>query len=252
MAFSVVWLILGQAGPGEHFAFATVTAWKLLATGGVFGICWSGGRSVVAVQAVVVGWFGWILSDRLWAVEPAGSTPLMSAVATVVLWLLPLVLLRPNRRELFTPRLRASAYLSPMAVGAAVPLVIYSIRQGGLATAGLPEADAAYALTALGVVLAVQAVFAALRPSGSAWLPRFVALAAVWVGLGAIIWPNDLGSLGLTWGAALLAWGIAFAVCAEATQTTPRRRSGTDKGTRTTWFRSPARSKGTVSMKRSP
>lgn len=217
MASSVVRMILGQAGPGEHFGFATISAWKLLATGGVLVICWTGGRSVVAYQALVVGVLAQMLSDRLWAVEPVDSTPVMSALAMIVLWLLPLVALRPNRRDLFRLRPQFSVVLLPMAVAAAVPLICYSIHQGALATGGGGVlVDPAYALTALGVVLAAQAVFAALRPSGTTWLPRFVALAAIWIGTAAIIWPDDLGSLGLAWGAVLAGWGCVFAAAAEA------------------------------------
>ena len=217
MASSVIRMIFGQAGPGEHFGYATVSAWKLLATGGVLVICWTGGRSVVAYQALVVGVLATMLSDRLWAVEPVDSTPVMSALAMIVLWLLPLVALRPNRRDLLRLRPQFSLVLLTMAVAAAVPLISYSIYQGALATGGGGVlVDPAYALTALGVVLAAQAIFAALRPSGSIWLPRFVALAAVWTGTAAIIWPDDLGSLGLTWGAVLAGWGFVFASTAEA------------------------------------
>jgi hypothetical protein len=217
MASSVVRMIFGHAGPGEHFGFATVSAWKLLATGGVLVICWTGGRSVVAYQALVVGVVATMLSDRLWAVEPVDSTPVMSALAMIVLWLLPLVALRPNRRDLLRLRPQFSVVMLPMAVAAAVPLIYYSIYQGALATGGGGALiDPAYALTALGVVLAAQAIFAALRPSGTTWLPRFVALAAIWIGTAAIIWPDDLGSFGRAWGGAMVAWGIAFAAGAEA------------------------------------
>ena len=74
MSHSVVSLALGHAGPGERFGSGAVTAWKLLAVGGVFGIWWTGGRSVVAFQSLVVGWVGWLGSERLYAVAPPDDT----------------------------------------------------------------------------------------------------------------------------------------------------------------------------------
>lgn len=215
LARGVVSLALGRADPDDHFGSATVTAWKLLATGAVLVIFWTGGRSVVAFQALAVGSIGWALSEQLWAVRPADSSPFASAIATVVLWFLPLLLLRPDRQQLRHLRAHPSAMLLPLALAAAVPLMIYSVHQGGLASDSGGVDGGAYDRTALGVVLAVQAVFAALRPAHSRWLPRLIALAATWVGLAAVLWPDDLGSLGLGWGVTLIGWGLAFAAAAE-------------------------------------
>ena len=180
-------------------------------------------------QALITGLSAWMLSDRLWAVEPTDSTPLLSALSTMVLWLVPLVALRPNRKDLVMLRSKPGAVMLSLAGVAVVPLIVYSIRQGRLATSGMPDTDTAYDLTALGVVLATQAIFAAFRPSGSTWFPRFVALAALWVGITAIIWPDDFGSLGLAWGAVLAGWGCVFAAVAEgrrrAQSSTPDERA---------------------------
>jgi hypothetical protein len=213
MAQGIFLLALGRADQGDRFGFAAVPTWKLLATGAVLVICWTGGRSVVAFQALIVGWISWTLGDQLWAVQPADSTPIMSAIATIVLWFLPLLLLRPHRKELLHLRLQPSAILLPLALAAAVPQVIYAVRQGDLAT-DPTGAGAGHDMT-LSVVLAGQFVFAALRPGGSVWLPRLVALAGAWVGLAAIIWPNDLGSFGRGWGAALIGGALVFAAAAE-------------------------------------
>jgi hypothetical protein len=198
---------MGQAGPGEHFGYGSVTAWKLIALGGVFAICLTGGRSVVAFHALVVGWGAWFLSERLFPAPPQDETSILSIITTVMLWLLPLVLLRPHRRELMRLDLRPSAILLPLAVAAAVPLSMYSVRQGNLGI----SVDACM----LGVVVAAQAVLAALRPRRSRWLPRFVALAAGSIGLLAVIWPHDLTSLGRGWGGALICWALLFAAAGE-------------------------------------
>jgi hypothetical protein len=215
MSQGVVHLILGDAGANERFTYVVVTAWKLLALGGVLGVSWTGGRSVVAFQAVVVGFVGWWGSQLLYAVQPADATPVASTITTVVLWLLPLALLRPHRGELLRVHARPSAILLPLALVAAVPLCVYAVRQGGLATGLNGRVELYYDSCGLGTVLAVQAVFAGLRPRGSRWLPRFVALVAACAGLTAIVWPHDLTSPGRGWGIALVCWALLFLVGAE-------------------------------------
>jgi hypothetical protein len=216
MARGVVELGLGEAGPGESFGYATVTAWKLLATGGVLVICWTGGRSVVAFQATVVGLVAWSVSEMLWVAQPVDASPVLSTVASLVIWFLPLIALRPNRRELFRLQAHPSAVLLLVAVVAAVPLAIDAQRKGDLVLApSLAEYHVPSLMTGLGCVLAAQAVFAALRPAGNRWLPRAVALTAAWSGLAAIVWPEDIGSFGTVWGAALIVWACVFAGTAE-------------------------------------
>jgi hypothetical protein len=208
-------LRLGQAEPGDHFVTGAVTGWKLLAAGGVFAICWTGGRSVVGFHALVVGWAAWLLSERFIQTPDPDETPVLSAVTTVVLWLLPLVLLRPHRRQLLHIDPHLSAILLPLALAAAVPLSIYAVSRGddsGLIAGG---SSVAYDACGLGLVLAAQAVFAALRPRGSRWPARAVALVAAWIGLLAIIWPTDETSFGRGWGIALIGWALLFAAAAE-------------------------------------
>ena len=215
MAQGVVTLALGQVASDERYGYWTVSAWKLLAIGGVLGVCWTGGRSVVAFQSVVLGWVGWSGAERLFASSPPDETPVLSALTTVALWLLPLILLRPCRRELLRVRARPSVILLALAVVAAVPLCWYAVRQGDLATGLYGRAVIYYSACQLGIVLTVQATFAAVRPRGSRWLPRFVALATAWIGLAAIIWPHDLTSPGRGWGIALGCWALVFVAGSE-------------------------------------
>jgi len=86
----------------------------------------------------------------------------------------------PQRRQLLRPQIRPSAILLPHALAAALAMVVYAIRQGNRSNSGVEEA------TSIGVVLATQTMFAALRPQGSRWLPRWVALAAAWIGVLAV------------------------------------------------------------------
>jgi hypothetical protein len=206
-------LVLGEPEAGQHFAYGAVTVLKLLAMGGVFAICWTGGRSVVAFQFLVVGAFAWSVSEMLWAAPPVDWTPGSSFLASAVIWFLPLILLRPNRRELVSLSLRPSAVLVILAVLLAVPALINATHLGGLAEPGADEVF--YDMSSLWVVVAAQALFSALRPRGSRWLPRIIALAAGWLGLLAVVWPEDLASPGRAWGAALIVWAVLFAVSAS-------------------------------------
>jgi hypothetical protein len=95
--------------PGYHSSYGSVTAWNLLAIGGVFAICLTARRSIVAFHALVVGWAGWFLAERLYPAPPEEETGILSILTTVVLWLLPLVFLRPSRSEFLRPELRPSA-----------------------------------------------------------------------------------------------------------------------------------------------
>jgi hypothetical protein len=214
MAHGVLSLVLGRAGAGEHFVYGTVTVFKLLACGGVFGLCWTGGRSVLSFHFLVVGSVAWSASELLWAQQPPGSTPVASAIATGVLWFLPLIVLRPNRRELLRLRLQPSAALLPLTLVLAVPAVLEAVRLGALATTG-----PTYGLYAdgcsLAVVLAAQAVFSALRPRDGRWLPRIVGAAAGFVGLLAVVWPDDVASPGRAWGGGLIAWSALYLAVAE-------------------------------------
>jgi hypothetical protein len=206
---------LGQAAPGEHFVTGAVTGWKLLAVGGVFVICWTGGRSVVAFHTLAIGWAAWLLSERLVTNPAPDDTPVLTAIVTVVLWLLPVVLLRPRRRQLLRPDLHVSAVLLPLALFAAVALSIYAVRQGDVSTHLTRGSNAAYDACGLGVVLAAQAVYAALRPAGTAWLTRSVGVAVAWIGLMAVIWPDDLTSPGRGWGTVMIGWAVLFTAVAE-------------------------------------
>jgi hypothetical protein len=215
MARGVVYLALGRADPGERFAAGSVSAWKLLATGGVLIICWTGGRSVVAFQALVTGWAAWLLSERLIAEPSPDETPVASLVATILLWLLPLVLLRPHRRQLFRVDPRPGAILLPLALAAAVPLVIFAVHHGRLSTGAYGGEFARYDACGLGLVVAVQAVFAALKPRGSAWPARLAGFAGAWIGVLAVVWPGDVTNPGRAWGAALVGWAVLFVATAE-------------------------------------
>ena len=213
MGSGAIRLVMGEPEAGQHFGFGAVTVLKFLAMGGVFAICWTGGRSVVAFQFLVVGSVAWSVSEMLWALPPADSTPVASALSGVVVQFLPLILLRPHRRELLSLQLRPSAVLLALAVLLAVPAVINAAQLGGLAMPGADESF--WDMSSLWVVVAVQALFAALRPRDSRWLPRIIAVATGWLGLLAVLWPEDLASPGRAWGAALIVWAILFGAAAE-------------------------------------
>ena len=219
----LVVLTSGHAHAGEHFALATTPAWKILATGATVVICWTAGRSVLAFQSLVVGWTAWLASDRLWTAQPHDSSPLISGLATVAIWLMPVVLLRPRRRELFSFRARTSPALLLLAV-VAVPFTWYAVGQGHLADDPGAVEGVTYATTGLGVVLAFQVVHAALRPhSGRSALAYGVAASAAIAGFASVAWPHDFGSFGRLWGALVAAWaGVLLAVLWLSVRTVAR------------------------------
>ncbi|MGB8019712.1 MAG: hypothetical protein WCF04_00625 [Candidatus Nanopelagicales bacterium] len=214
MAHGVMDVATGRVASGEQFLSATVTAWKLLAAGAVIVICWTAGRSVVAFQALVVGMVAWSVAEWLWATPEADATPALSAISSIVLWFVPLVALRPQRRELLNVHPTWYLPLLALAASAAVPLLVYALHQAALVT-DPTGSEAAREATSMGVVLAAQICFAALRPGGTRWVPRLVVAAAGCVALAAIAWPDDIASPGRAWGAALAAWSVAFAVTVE-------------------------------------
>jgi hypothetical protein len=220
----------GHAHTGEHFALVTVPAWKMLATGGTIVICWTAGRSVLAFQSLVVGWAAWLVSDQLWTAQPHDSSPLISGLATVAIWLMPVVLLRPRRKELFSFRPRMSPAIL-LSAAAAAPFIWYAVGQGHLAVDPGAADGVTYATTGLGVVLAFQTVHVALRPhSGRTALAYGVAACAAIVGLASVVWPHDFGGFGHLWGALVAAWGgVLMAVLWLSMRSVPRRTGASDK-----------------------
>ena len=144
----------------------------------------------------------------------ADATPIGSGISSIVIWFVPLVALRPHRKDMLRLSTRTTVPLLVLAAGASVPWLVYAVLQGRLAT-DPNGSDAARDATTMAVVLAAQIAFAALLPRGTRWLPRVVTGATALVGLAAMLWPEDIASPGRAWGAALVVWSAGFAAVAE-------------------------------------
>jgi hypothetical protein len=70
--------------------------------------------------------------------------------------------------------------------------------------------------TALAVGIVLVAALVATFPPGSVLAAWCVGVCAVWFGVVSSIYPDVDGSLGRAWGAAAIAWGLAFVTVTHA------------------------------------
>jgi len=154
--------------------------------------------------------------------------------AAIVLVPLSIVLaLHPARREalrLLRPR-RRSRVLAVLALAAVVPALVYAWKMASNGRADLPPEDSyAYvptvwsAATALAIATVLLAFTASLRSRGWQIPAACVAIAAFLFGTASIVNPEVPASGGRAWGAAAIAWSIAWAAAAIRERT----RSGDD------------------------
>jgi hypothetical protein len=189
----------------ERFMYATSTVWKILSLGAVAIVMWTGGHSVAAYWAVAVGQLTWLLATVI-APQPDGNSAIVVALNTLILYG-PLVLFRPHRRDLLHPRLRPDRVLLSVALAGAVPLGLFAWR----ARPEVPS-ELGFDMVGLYLVLAASGLLAALRPRGTQWPARVVAIGTALVGAAAITRPEDLASPGIQGGLLLLGLALAFAV----------------------------------------
>jgi hypothetical protein len=207
-------VVIGSAGPHEHFMYASSTVWKLLSLGGVGVVMWTGGRSVAAYWALAVGQLVWFI-DGVIRPEPNGNGLLLT-LTNVAIFYGPLILFRPQRSDLVHPGFRPHPLLMTLALTGAVPLIVLAARLSRQLSG-----EIGFDMVGLYLALAATALLAALRPAGAAWLAPIVGLGAFGTGLAAIAFPHDFASPGLTGGGLLLATGLAFATLARRTQQKP-------------------------------
>jgi hypothetical protein len=203
-------VMFGQAEAGQHYIYGASTAWKLLSMGGALVLIWTAARSVLGTHWWVVGLLVWTVLTAL--SDQHGATYVLLPVG-LALVLVPVLALRPRRRDLLRPDLHPSLLLLSLALVAAVPLVPFAIRLARQATrfpADGTTAELLFDSAGVALSLAMVGVYAALRPHRTRWLPLVVAAAAVWSGVFGLIWPQDLGSPGTGGGAAMLVGGLVF------------------------------------------
>jgi hypothetical protein len=224
MSLGVVMLAVGDVPEGPYgFAAASTTAWKLLSLGGYLVIAWTGGRSVLAVQWVLLGDLTWLVADLISPQEPSESVLAIVArnVLNALLFLGPWFVLAPERRQAFHLRVRPDRPAAAM-MGLATPALAYWVWHN--AALHIPTIDGnsgpelEFDLTGLPLVLIAVGLFAALSPQGERWPLLLVAAGAVYIGIGALLTPTTdvgtpghLGGLACLLGAGLLAgrhWSV--------------------------------------------
>lgn len=222
MAQGLVLQLAGQVPAGYGFAAASTSAWKALSLFGVLGLVWTAGRSVRCVQWWLLGQAVWVLTEVLSPQDPSEPTSRAAArqAFNAALFLLPWMLLAPERRELL--RLRpAPDRVALGLVALAGPFLIWwaSSTRGQVVpdAAGLDGAELRFDVVGLAVALLVVGLLAALRPGGTGWLLGIVAGAAALTGVAALVADSgDLTSPGRLGGTALVAGGAALAVRSRA------------------------------------
>jgi hypothetical protein len=215
MAMGLFGLVTGGIPEGPYaFAAAGTTAWKLLSLGGYLLIMWTGGRSVVAVQWVLVGQVTWLVADLVAPQDPSESVlaMLLRYAATTLLYLGPWLLLAPERREVVHLRARPDRVALTI-VAVSLPAMVLWVRHNAelviaSVDGGNPD-ELRFDMVGLALVLWTVGLFAALRPSGRRWLLGVVAAGALYVGsCAAFADANDLANPGLPAGVALLGLGV--------------------------------------------
>jgi peptidoglycan/LPS O-acetylase OafA/YrhL len=145
--------------------------------------------------------------------EPVG----VAGAVVVLIPLLVLLALHPDRRDVLRRPRRPSVPLLALALAAAVPALVYAWEVTANGRADLPPEDSfayvpslwsAAAGMALGAILV--AVLAALRPPGWPVSAGCVAVAALLFGIASNINPDIAASGGRGWGSAAIVWSLAW------------------------------------------
>lgn len=225
-------LMVGSAESAQRYEYLASTPWKLLSLGGAVVILWTAGRSLLATQMLAVGLACWLALSL--ATLQHGS-PLIGTLVFSLILLVPVVLLRPFRRDLLRFAAAPDRLLLVLAVIAAAPLLAYGWHNAtvarGLDPNGTP-AELRFDMAGLGLILVTSGLIAALRPRGTSILAGIVGTAAVWAGVAALLFPGNQaspgqlgGSLLVGWGAAWLAWTWRHHGAAGQDQSSAPRRS---------------------------
>jgi hypothetical protein len=223
--------LLGQEMAGHigghfrepHHRVHDLTFGLLFGTGvaGLVVQLWRPSANVAGQLMALIPWAALVLTSAItnrWVFAPLPILGALTLLATI---------LHPTGRDLFRSFsvARVNRAMVALVIIAAVPLLVLASTNIGLQTTlsddhaslGHYGFMAAFSVTVIGVGL-----LASLRPDGW-WLPAWVAgLLAASLGLASLVFPDAGSSLGLVWGLAAVAWGVAFVAAAELTQDADR------------------------------
>lgn len=209
-------LVAGKLPEPRWQAAAAITAvFKLLTIGPALVVAWTGGRSVLAVRALVVGQLCWLAASLL-APEDGSSAPARfgQAAVSLLIWVGPWLLLAARRSALWREPVRLDRALLAAGLVAAVPLVGWALVAAGLdvsgGTTGFDPRELRFDMVGLPLALAAAVLIAATHRS-RAWLGGTV-VAWVYVGFVGVLLPHRWGSPGDVAGAALVIGGLLLLV----------------------------------------
>lgn len=153
-------------------------------------------------------------SDNLMGPLVMMSILFVLAVATAAL--------HPARHKILRREGRLQPLLLGLAAVAAIPLLSYALNQLQIQIGSNPadahaEVGHWMIMSAYGVAIVLYGLLASLRSPG--WrVPAWSAgILAVLFGLASILMPAQASSVGATWGAAAIVWGVLFVAAAEWT-----------------------------------
>jgi hypothetical protein len=123
---------------------------------------------------------------------------------------------RKSTRAWWRPLVGFSRSLFLVASVAAIPWVSYALRMWASNRENRPDTDVTLGIDhysvqgALALALAVLPLLAALRADLDPFVPLCAAVAAFYLGLVSLAWPDAAGGLGRAWSIAAMAWGLAL------------------------------------------
>lgn len=118
--------------------------------------------------------------------------------------------------------LRGSRSLLVLAGLGIVPCVVYSLRMYEFDREGRPDGDISVGIDhysvqgALGLAVAILAVLVAVWPSGRRFTGCCTGIAAAYLGLVSLAWPDAAGGFSRPWSAAAIVWGAAVVTASLA------------------------------------
>jgi hypothetical protein len=130
-------------------------------------------------------------------------------------------------------RSQFSQSLFLVAAAAVVPWLSYGLQMWALNRENRPDGDITLGIDhysvqgALALALAVLPVAAALRANLRPFFPVCTSVAASYLGLVSLAWPDAAGGLGRTWSIAAIVWGVAL--LAAVFSADPRRATPADR-----------------------
>ena len=134
----------------------------------------------------------------------------------------------PSGSDLWPPRPSGlSRSLLLVACAGAIPWLTYALHMWALTRDDRSDSDVTLGIDhysvqgALALSLALLSLLAALRENARPFVPVVVSVAAFYLGLVSLAWPNSAGGFSRAWSAAAIGWALALLAVALAPRLRP-------------------------------